>query len=83
VEGRKTPFWKLGSPTTRCSLLRVYRGIANDRILANAAAVVAFFALLAMFPAIAALVSVYGLFVDPLPSSSTRFPASYRVAPPK
>ena len=44
-------------------LLRVYRGIADDRILANAAAVT-FYALLALFPAIAALVSIYGLFAD-------------------
>jgi membrane protein len=42
-------------------LLRVYRGIADDRILANAGAVT-FFALLALFPGIAALVSIYGLF---------------------
>ncbi len=45
-------------------LLRVYRGIADDRILANAAAVT-FFALLALFPATAALVSIYGLLADP------------------
>src|SRR5437870_3333008 len=45
-------------------LLRVFRGITDDRILANAAAVT-FYALLALFPAIAALVSVYGLFADP------------------
>jgi len=45
-------------------LLRVYRGIGDDRILANAAAVT-FFALLALFPGIAALVSIYGLFSDP------------------
>jgi membrane protein len=45
-------------------LLRVYRGISDDRILANAAAVT-FYALLALFPAIAALVSIYGLFADP------------------
>jgi membrane protein len=45
-------------------ILRVYRGIADDRILANAAAV-AFYALLALFPAIGALVSIYGLFADP------------------
>ena len=45
-------------------LLRVYRGISDDRILANAAAVT-FYALLALFPAIAALVSVYGIFADP------------------
>lgn len=45
-------------------LLRVYRGISDDRILANSAAVT-FYALLALFPAIAALVSIYGLFADP------------------
>src|SRR5215204_858067 len=44
-------------------LLRVYRGIGDDRILANAGAVT-FFALLALFPGIAALVSIYGLFAD-------------------
>lgn len=44
--------------------LRVYRGISDDRVVANAAGVV-FFALLALFPAIAALVSIYGLFADP------------------
>ena len=45
-------------------LWRVYAGIDDDRILANAAAVT-FYALLALFPAIAALVSIYGLFADP------------------
>ena len=46
-------------------VLRVYRGISDDRmILANAAAVT-FYALLAVFPAVAALVSIYGLFADP------------------
>jgi membrane protein len=45
-------------------LLRVYRGIDDDRILANAAAVT-FYALLALFPGIAALVSIYALFADP------------------
>jgi membrane protein len=43
---------------------RVYEGISDDRILANAAAVT-FYALLALFPGIAALVSIYGLFADP------------------
>ena len=42
----------------------MYAGISDDRILANAAAVT-FYALLALFPAIAALVSIYGLFADP------------------
>ena len=45
-------------------LWRVYDGISEDRILANAAGVT-FYALLALFPAIAALVSIYGLFADP------------------
>ena len=45
-------------------LRRVYEGITDDRILANAAGVT-FYALLALFPGIAALVSIYGLFADP------------------
>jgi membrane protein len=45
-------------------LLRVYDGISDDRILANAAGVT-YYALLALFPGIAALVSIYGLFADP------------------
>lgn len=44
--------------------VHVYRGIDEDRILMNAAAVT-FYALLALFPAIAALVSIYGFFADP------------------
>jgi membrane protein len=43
---------------------RVYNGLNEDRILMNAAAVT-FYSLLALFPAIAALVSIYGLFADP------------------
>ncbi|MGE0260211.1 MAG: YihY/virulence factor BrkB family protein [Alphaproteobacteria bacterium] len=43
---------------------RVYGGLNEDRILMNAAAVT-FYSLLALFPAIAALVSIYGLFADP------------------
>lgn len=47
------------------SVLRtVYRRISEDRVTAIAGGVT-FFALLAMFPAAAALVSVYGLFTDP------------------
>jgi membrane protein len=45
-------------------LLRVYNGIIDDRILANAAGVT-YYALLALFPGIAAVVSIYGLFADP------------------
>ena len=45
-------------------LLRVYHGISEDRILLVAAGVT-FYALLAIFPGIAALISIYGLFADP------------------
>ena len=43
---------------------RVYDGIQNDRVMLVAAGVT-FYALLALFPATAALVSLYGLFADP------------------
>jgi membrane protein len=42
---------------------RVYDGIQNDRVLLVAAGVT-FYALLAVFPASAAIVSLYGLFAD-------------------
>ena len=45
-------------------LKRCYQRLDDDRILAIAAGVT-FYALLAIFPAIAALVSIYGLFADP------------------
>jgi len=45
-------------------LLRVYRGISENRILLVAAGVT-FYAFLAIFPGIAALISVFGLFADP------------------
>jgi membrane protein len=45
-------------------LWRTYEQINDDRLLATAAGVV-FFGLLAVFPAITALVSSYGLFADP------------------
>jgi len=45
-------------------LIGVYKSLDEDRILANAAGVT-FYALLALFPAIAALVSLYGLVADP------------------
>ena len=43
---------------------RVYAALDEDRVLAVAAGVT-FYALLALFPAITALVSIYGLFADP------------------
>jgi membrane protein len=44
-------------------LLRVYDEIGKDRLMAVAAGVV-FYSLLALFPAVTALVSSYGLFAD-------------------
>ena len=44
-------------------VLRIFHGVSEDRILPNAAAVT-FYALLAMFPLIGTLVSIYGLFAD-------------------
>ncbi len=46
-------------------LKRVFANVSDDGILAQAAGVT-FFALLALFPAIASLVSLYGLFADPV-----------------
>jgi len=45
-------------------LLRVYQGFSEDRILANAAGMT-YYALLGLFPGIAAVVSIYGIFADP------------------
>ncbi|MDB5650925.1 MAG: hypothetical protein JWL62_2445 [Hyphomicrobiales bacterium] len=45
-------------------LWRVWEEVGNDRVLAVAAGVT-FYVLLAIFPAVTALVSVYGLFADP------------------
>jgi membrane protein len=45
-------------------VLRVYKNIGEDRVVLIAAGVT-FYSLLAIFPAIAALVALYGLFSDP------------------
>ncbi len=45
-------------------IFRIYQNIGDDRIVAMAASVT-FYAILALFPAIAALVALYGLFSDP------------------
>ena len=55
----QTSFWMWKDILKSC-----YQRLNDDRILAIAAGV-AFYALLAIFPAIAALVSIYGLFADP------------------
>src|ERR1700722_11215249 len=44
--------------------LHVFRSIPENRLLATAGGV-AFFALMAIFPALATIVSLYGLFADP------------------
>jgi membrane protein len=45
-------------------LVRTYGELGEDRVVAIAAGVT-FYVLLAIFPAVAALVSLYGLFADP------------------
>ena len=44
--------------------LRIYEGISDDRILIIAAGVT-FYVLLALFPGIAGLIALYGLYADP------------------
>jgi membrane protein len=45
-------------------VVRIYRNIGSDRVVALAGSVT-FYSILALFPAIAALVALYGLFADP------------------
>ena len=68
-----TPTTGGGPPTTPSEipargwkdiLVRTYGELGEDRVVAIAAGVT-FYVLLAIFPAIAALVSLYGLFADP------------------
>lgn len=56
--------WQLRFDGWKDILLCTYQQINEDRLLATAAGVV-FYGLLAIFPAITALVSSYGLFADP------------------
>ena len=56
--------WRIPWRGWKDILWRVYRRLNDDRLLAVAAGVV-FFGLLAIFPAITAFVSLYGLFADP------------------
>lgn len=55
-----------GIPALGCKdiLLRVYGNVSRHRIMALAAGMT-YYSILAIFPAIAALVAVYGLFSDP------------------
>src|SRR6202790_2546432 len=56
--------WRILGAEWKDIFVRTYRQINEDRLLATAAGVV-FYGLLAIFPAITALVSSYGLFADP------------------
>lgn len=56
--------WEIPLAGWKDILYRTYQQINDDRLLATAAGVV-FYGLLAIFPAITALVSSYGLFADP------------------
>jgi membrane protein len=52
------------APGWKDILWRVYQNIGSDRVVALAAGAT-FYSILAVFPAIAALVALYGLFADP------------------
>jgi membrane protein len=56
--------WRTSLRGWKDILLRLYDEIGEDRVVALAAGVT-FYSILALFPAIAALVSLYGLFADP------------------
>jgi len=56
--------WEIPLRGWKDILLRVYENIGKNRVVAFAAGVT-FYSILALFPAIAALVSLYGLFADP------------------
>src|SRR5689334_15862432 len=45
-------------------LLRVYNNLSKDRVILVAAGIT-FYTILAIFPALAAMVALYGLFADP------------------
>ena len=57
--------WQIPWQGWKDILWRTYYQIGEDRLLAVAAAGVVFYGLLAVFPAVTALVSLYGLFASP------------------
>jgi membrane protein len=62
--GRDAPSpWRIPWQGWKDILWRTYQEISEDRLLAIAAGVV-FYGLLALFPAVTAIVSMYGLFAD-------------------
>lgn len=56
--------WEIPEKGWKDILWRVYEEFGKDRVTSVAAGIT-YYALLAIFPAIAALVSIYGLFADP------------------
>ncbi len=58
------PLSRPSRPAWRARAGRIYGDIGKHRVVALAAGVT-FYGLLAIFPALAALVSLYGLFADP------------------
>jgi membrane protein len=62
---RSPSVWSITGEQWRAIFWRVYQQLNDDRLLAVAAGVV-FYGLLAIFPAITAFVSLYGLFADPV-----------------
>jgi membrane protein len=60
---RATAPWQIPWTGWKDILWRVYASVIDNRLLAVAAGVV-FYSLLAIFPAVAAFVSLYGLFAD-------------------
>src|SRR5881227_284913 len=60
---RATTPWQIPWKGWKDILIRTYQQVGEDRLLAVAAGVV-FYALLALFPAITAFVSFYGLFAN-------------------
>ena len=67
--GRSRPWtprdWRSNpAPGWKEALLRIYGGVSRHRIMALAAGMT-YYSILAIFPAIAALVAMYGLFSDP------------------
>jgi membrane protein len=71
--GARTPS-EISSHGWKDILLGVYENMSKHRIILVAAGIT-FYSILALFPAIAALVAVYGLFADPGHDSRASRPA--------
>src|SRR5215813_5176418 len=61
--GRAIDLWRLSWPQWWAVLKRVFAFMSTERVTLTAAGV-SYYTLLALFPALAALVSVYGLITD-------------------